>query len=140
MPPPMSKDERDELDAFKSDTIKDVTDITEAAKRHVEKVVAPFAPLAQKVSKIEAETAAQTPILEDLKTEAGLAKKARIAARKERIKRRTLDADRRKREEAEAKEKKAKDAAWYKWRKRVAGIVATFVALAELYNLLRGHK
>lgn len=131
---PLDKDERAELAAHKSNVVAEVKGITDAAIAHVEKVVAPFAPLAQKVDAtavkvdaLEKETKDQTPILKDLATEAKRAKKARIAARNERISRSALD-----------KEKRERDAAWVKWRKRVAGAAAILVVLGEAYRLFFG--
>lgn len=148
MPPPISREERIELDAFRSDVKKEVDDMNKAAIAHVEKIVAPFTPLAQKVETtaakvdaLEAETAKQTPILKDLAGEAKKAKRARIEARRERIRRSALDKDKAEREQTALEEKKKRDASWDKWRKRVAGIVATIVALGEAYRLFfGGHK
>ena len=110
--------EKSDLEAFRSDVKHEVKEMTDAAIRHVEKIVAPFGPLAVKVDEIEKHTLAQTPMLVELKNEAALAKKARGAAKKERIKRVALDEN------------------WRKWRKRIAWALATLVAAGEAYHAL----
>jgi hypothetical protein len=112
----LGKEERAELDAHKSDVIHEVDKITTATIRHVEKVIAPFGPLPAKVEEIEKHTVAQTPMLQELKEEAARAKKARIDAKRERIKRSALDEN------------------WRKWRKRLAYALATLVSAGEIYH------
>lgn len=118
---PLGRDERAELDAFKGDVVHEVKVTTDAAIAHVEKIVAPFAPLAQDVAQLKADTARQTPIIERI------ARELRRSA-KERKKRSILDGQ------------KHEDAA--KWKRRYAtgaGLLATIAALAEIYRALKGH-
>lgn len=112
----LGKEERAELEAHKSDVIHEVEKMNTATIRHVENVIAPFGPLPAKVEAIEKHTVAQTPMLEELKAEAILAKKARMAAKKERIKRVALDEN------------------WRKWRKRFAWALATLVTIGEIWH------
>ncbi len=129
---PVDREVKDTLDAFRSDVHEEVREMNAAAIRHVEKIVAPFTDVPQRLGAVEkqttatqAETAKQTPILETLEAEAKRAKKARIDAKKERIKRSTLDEDKRERE-----------ASWSKTRKRIAAGLGIFVLLAEIYHYL----
>lgn len=117
----LGRDERVELEAFKSDVTSEVKATTDAAIAHVEKIIAPFAPLAQDVQQLKLDTKEQTPIIKKLWRE------SRRAA-KEREKRSTLD------------HQKQLDAA--KWRKRyrtAAGALAFIAAAAEIYRAFKGH-
>ena len=129
---PVDREVKNELEAFRSDVHAEVKEMNAAAIRHVEKIIAPFTDVPQRLGALEEqttatkeETAKQTPILESLEEEAKKAKKARIAAKKERITRSALDKDKREREEA-----------WDKTRKRIAGILALFVTVAEIVHYL----
>ena len=118
--PPLGRDERAELDAHKSSVVGEVKEITQAAIAHVERVVAPFQPLAQDVAQLKTDTAKQTPIIERLD------KRSRRA-----------DAERKRRTILD--EQKRHDAA--KWRKRWrAGlaVLGALVAAAELYRAIKG--
>jgi len=146
---PLSREERAELEAFKSDVVAEVTSMTDGVKAHVEHVVAPFAPLAKKVEAIEAATQKQTPIIEktasdvqemkgeraEIKTtlkklldDAKRARASRKASRKERIKRSALEDEKRKR-----------DLETSKWIKRCVAIAAALVSLGEAYRLFFTH-
>lgn len=147
MVPPLSKDERAELDAFRSDVEVKVNEIVDAGIKHVEGVVAPFAPLAvkvevtaQKVEVIEQHVLEQKPILTGLKTEAGLAKKARVAAKKERVKRSTLDAAKREEEADELQKKRKREAEWRKLRRRVLAGLALLAGVGEVWHALFSGK
>lgn len=120
---PVDREIKSELEAFRSDVHQEVKEMNAAAIRHVEKIVAPFTDVPQRLSVVEGETKKQTPILETLAKEAKRAKKARIDAKAERISRRALDEDKRKREEA-----------WNKNRKRIAAILGLLVLAGEVYH------
>jgi hypothetical protein len=141
-PPPLSKEERLELEAFKQSLKDDFSDMSEAAVRHVERVIAPFASLQARVDGIETRlhgierqatsqstrmetlethTTAQTKILEVLQVDAVKNKKDRIARRKERITR------------------KAADEAWRKNRRWIAFGITLITAAGELYHNCFSH-
>lgn len=122
MPPPLGKDERVELEAFKNDVKHEVRSMNEATVRHVEKLIAPFSPLPQKVEEIEKHTVSQTEMLVELKAEAGKSRKARIAARRERLKRAGADEN------------------WHRWRKRIAGGLALLVLAGEVWHAFFAGK
>ena len=116
----LGREDRAELEAHKSDVVAEVKDITNAAIAHVEKVVAPFQPLAQDVAQLKADTAQQTPIIE-------------------RLDRRSKRADEERKRRAILDEQKRVDAA--KWRKRWragVAVLGAIVALAELYRAIKG--
>lgn len=117
---PLDKHDRAELEAHKSDVVADVKVITEAAKAHVERVIAPFQPLAQDVAQLKADTAKQTPIIEQLD------KRSRRSMA-EMKRRKILDAQ--KREDA---------AKWRKVFRRGVALLGVVVALAELYRAIKG--
>ena len=116
----LGREDRAELEAHKSDVVAEVKDITNAAIAHVEKVVAPFQPLAQDVAQLKADTARQTPIIERL----------------DRRSRRSMEEMRRRKAMDEQKRLDA-----VKWRKRWragAAVLGAIVALAELYRAIKG--
>jgi hypothetical protein len=150
MPPPLSKEERLELDAFKSDMKSELADMSEAAVRHVERIVAPFATLPKRVDQIEqhtkdqaqrldaiekntaqqgsrmetveTHTVNQTIILERLEEDAKKNKKDRIARRAERISRKALDEN------------------WRRNRRWIVFAISLVVAAGEMYhNCLSSH-
>lgn len=120
---PVDREIKTELEAFRSDVHAEVKEMNAAAIRHVEKIVAPFTDVPQRLGVVEGETKKQTPILESLAKEAKRAKKARIDAKAERIKRSALDEDKRSREES-----------WNKNRKRIAAVLGLLVLAGEVYH------
>ena len=120
MAPPLTKDDRTELEAFKSDVKDDVHEMNQAAIAHVERIVAPFAPLAQDVAQLKKDTATQTPIIERLD------RRSRRADQ-ERKRRSILDAQRRK-----------EQATWKRRWRMLAFVLGLLAAAAELYRGLRG--
>jgi hypothetical protein len=140
-PPPLSKEERLELEAFKSDLKTELSDMNDAAVRHVERIVAPFAALresaesmngrvtqlekhaemqSQRMATLETHTTAQTTILKGLEKESVKNKKDRIARREERV------------------ERKALDEQWRKNRRWITFALGLFVAAAEIYHNCHG--
>lgn len=116
----LGKDERVELDAFKSDVVGEVKEVTAAAIAHVERVIAPFAPLAQDVAQLKRDTAKQTPIIERLD-------KRSKRADAERKRRAILD-----------EAKRHNDTVWRRRFRRGVAALGILVALAELYRAIKG--
>jgi hypothetical protein len=123
--PPLTKEERTELEAFKSDIVHEVHTMNEAVKVHVEKVIAPFTQVPKRIEEIETHNKkVQTPLLEELTREAKKSKAARIASTKERVKRSGADA-----------EKLAQDKRWQRLRKQITWAVATILVAGEAYRV-----
>lgn len=105
---------------FKRDVTSEVRDMNEAAIAHVEKIVAPFAPLAQDVAQLKKDTERQTPIIERLDRRS---KRADV----ERKKRSVLDG-----------EKRRVEALWKKRWRAFGVVLGILAAIAEIYRGLRG--
>jgi hypothetical protein len=121
--------DRADLDRLKSEVKSEVKEMNDAAIRHVERIIAPFTDVPQRLGTIEEHAEAQVGILNELKEESKKAKAARVASRKERLKRAALDEVR---EQQEAK--------WRTYRNWILRVLAVLTAAAELYRALHHDK